>query len=74
MSDASLGRAAAKILQGEVDGERIAGLIASCSWCQEPRMNYSCWHSAAVLLLDNGLRARHQPAADLLTLVDEADA
>jgi hypothetical protein len=58
-SPAILGNAAYKILTGEIDPDELQARIARCHWCNvavggwpEPR----CWHLAARLLIENGLR------------------
>jgi hypothetical protein len=52
----TLGTAAEKILTGDATGDIIDNLIDECAWCQERRSNRECWHHAAKVLLDNGLR------------------
>jgi hypothetical protein len=52
----TLGTAAHKILTGEIDANRLPGIIARCAWCQKPRSNHECWHEAAQVLFDRGLR------------------
>jgi hypothetical protein len=53
---ATLGTAAQKILSGELDVSRLDEMIARCAWCQFDRSNSECWHYAARVLLEQGLR------------------
>jgi hypothetical protein len=63
MSVNTLGNAAYKILAGEVDPDRLDEDIERCAWCQRPGISRQCWHRAARVLLDNGLRPTPRPPA-----------
>jgi hypothetical protein len=60
-SKAVAGNAARKILLGEIDPGDLEGIIARCHWCNTV-VGYcysgrpECWHLAARMLLDQGLR------------------
>jgi hypothetical protein len=65
ISDAVLGRAAAKILQGEVTPAEVAELPA-CHWCSVYLSHRrACWHYAARLLFEQGLKPWPRPPAEL---------
>lgn len=56
ISDAVMGRAAAKILNGQVTAADVAELPA-CHYCVVAASNRSaCWHHAARILFAQGLR------------------
>lgn len=51
----TLGTAADKILAGDVTAAQIDEIIAGCHWCN-PCIPNQCWHQAARVLFDHGLR------------------
>jgi hypothetical protein len=60
-SEATLGNAAWKILAGQIDAATLAEKIAHCARCDQltPGRGHlvrGCWHQAALLLLEQGLR------------------
>ena len=60
---ATLGTAALKILRDEINPASLPGAIERCAWCQTPR-HVCCWHEAAQVLLEQGLRpGGYAPAA-----------
>jgi hypothetical protein len=68
----TLGTAAERIIDRDVTASQIDGIIASCAWCQTPRMNHECWHQAAKLLLAHGLDANPLPQQPALFDTTEA--
>ena len=59
-SEATLGNAAWKILDGRIDEAELARKTARCAYCQQlggPHpYTIGCWHQAAALLFEQGLR------------------
>jgi hypothetical protein len=60
-SNAIAGNAARKILLGEIDSSDLEEIIAHCHWCNTVvgrccSRKPECWHLAARVLLDQGLR------------------
>ena len=60
-SEATLGNAAWKILDGRIDEAEVARKTARCASCQRlaPGQGHyvGCWHQAAALLFEQGLRS-----------------
>ena len=56
VSEATLGNAAWKILAGRVSPDELAEKIERCAWCSYRLSTRGCWHQAALILFEQGLR------------------
>jgi hypothetical protein len=67
-TEAVTGNAACKIVRGDVRREELDEAIARCHWCNTVTAGSytgkpSCWHLAARVLFDLGLRSAEAPDA-----------